>query len=44
MGLHMLIAFTYLPGFVTIVFHGMPVTGGRGFKGLKPLWDNGVPP
>src|ERR671932_697448 len=24
--------------------HGMPVTGGRGFKGLKPLWYNGVPP
>ena len=24
--------------------HGMPVTGGRGFRGLKPLWDNGVPP
>ena len=24
--------------------HGMPVTGGRGFRGLKPLWHNGVPP
>jgi hypothetical protein len=24
--------------------HGMPVTGGRGFRGLKPLWYNGVPP
>src|SRR4030095_15730143 len=24
--------------------HGMPVTGGRGFRGLKPLWDNSVPP
>ena len=24
--------------------HGMPVTGGRGFRGLKPWWDNGVPP
>jgi hypothetical protein len=23
--------------------HGMPVTGGRGFRGLKPLWYNGVP-
>jgi hypothetical protein len=23
---------------------GMPVTGGRGFRGLKPLWYNGVPP
>ena len=22
--------------------HGMPVTGGRGFRGLKPLWYNGV--
>jgi hypothetical protein len=24
--------------------HGMPVTGGCGFRGLKPLWYNGVPP
>jgi hypothetical protein len=24
--------------------HGMPITGGRGFRGLKPLWYNGVPP
>jgi hypothetical protein len=24
--------------------HGMPVTGGRGFRGLKPWWYNGVPP
>src|SRR5678815_5165394 len=24
--------------------HGMPVTGSRGFRGLKPLWYNGVPP
>ena len=24
--------------------HGMPVTGGRGFRALKPLWYNGVPP
>jgi hypothetical protein len=24
--------------------HGMPVSGGRGFGGLKPLWYNGVPP
>jgi hypothetical protein len=24
--------------------HGMPVTSGRGFRGLKPLWYNGVPP
>ena len=24
--------------------HGMPFTGGRGFRGLKPLWYNGVPP
>src|SRR5438874_9954642 len=24
--------------------HGMPVTGGRGFRGLQPLWYNGVPP
>ena len=24
--------------------HGMPVTGGRSFRGLKPLWYNGVPP
>ena len=24
--------------------HGMPVTGGRGFRGLNPLWYNGVPP
>ena len=24
--------------------HGMPVTGGRGFRGLKPFWYNGVPP
>ena len=24
--------------------HGMPVTGGRGFGGLKPLWYNSVPP
>jgi hypothetical protein len=23
--------------------HGMPVTGGRGFRGLKPWWYNGVP-
>jgi len=23
--------------------HGMPVTGGRGFRSLKPLWYNGVP-
>jgi site-specific recombinase XerD len=23
--------------------HGMPVTGGRGFRGLKPLWYNSVP-
>ena len=23
---------------------GMPITGGRGFRGLKPLWYNGVPP
>jgi hypothetical protein len=22
----------------------MPVTGGRGFRGLKPLWYNSVPP
>jgi hypothetical protein len=26
------------------IMHGMPVTGGRGFRGLKPLWYNGVPP
>jgi hypothetical protein len=24
--------------------HGMPVTGSHGFRGLKPLWYNGVPP
>src|SRR5712691_7427119 len=24
--------------------HGMPVTDGRGFRGLKLLWYNGVPP
>src|SRR5712691_8032764 len=24
--------------------HGMPVTGGRGLRVLKPLWYNGVPP
>ena len=24
--------------------HGMPVTGGRGFRGMKPLWYNSVPP
>jgi hypothetical protein len=24
--------------------HGMPVTGGRGFRGLKPWWYNSVPP
>jgi len=24
--------------------HGMPVTGRRGFRGLKLLWYNGVPP
>ena len=24
--------------------HSMPVTGGRGFRGLKPLWYNGVSP
>ena len=24
--------------------HGIPVTGGRGFRSLKPLWYNGVPP
>jgi hypothetical protein len=24
--------------------HSMPVTGGRGFRGLKPLWYNSVPP
>ena len=24
--------------------HGMPVTSGRGFRGLKPLWYNSVPP
>ena len=24
--------------------HGMSVTGGRGFRSLKPLWYNGVPP
>ena len=24
--------------------YGMPVTGGRGFRALKPLWYNGVPP
>ena len=24
--------------------HGMPVTGSRGFRGLKPLGYNGVPP
>src|SRR4030095_822848 len=24
--------------------YGMPVTGGRGFRGLKPLWYNSVPP
>jgi hypothetical protein len=24
--------------------HGMPITGGRGFRGLKPLWYNSVPP
>jgi hypothetical protein len=23
---------------------GMPVTGGRGFRSLKPLWYTGVPP
>src|SRR5215831_13313671 len=23
--------------------HGMPVTGGRGFRSLKPLWYNGCP-
>ena len=23
--------------------HGMPVTGSHGFRGLKPLWYNGVP-
>jgi hypothetical protein len=26
------------------IMHGMPVTGSRGFRGLKPLWYNGVPP
>ena len=26
------------------IMHSMPVTGGRGFRGLKPLWYNGVPP
>ena len=29
---------------VTSKMHGMPVTGGRGFRALKPLWYNGVPP
>ena len=24
--------------------HGMAVTGNRGFRGLKPLWYNSVPP
>jgi len=24
--------------------HGMAVTGGRGFRGLKPWWYNSVPP
>jgi hypothetical protein len=24
--------------------HGVPVTGGHDFRGLKPLWYNGVPP
>jgi hypothetical protein len=24
--------------------HGMPVTGSRGFRGLQPLWYNGVQP
>jgi hypothetical protein len=24
--------------------HGMPVTGGRGFRSVKPLWYKGVPP
>jgi len=24
--------------------HGMPVTGGRSFRSLKPLWYKGVPP
>src|SRR5262249_11581805 len=24
--------------------HGMPVTSGRGFRSLKPLWYKGVPP
>ena len=24
--------------------YGMPVTGGRGFGGLKPGWYNSVPP
>ena len=24
--------------------HSMPVTGGHGFRGLKPLWYNSVPP
>jgi hypothetical protein len=24
--------------------YGMPVTGGRGFSALKPLWYKGVPP
>jgi site-specific recombinase XerD len=24
--------------------HRMPVTGGRGFRSLKPLWYNSVPP
>ena len=24
--------------------HGMPVTGGRGFRSVKLLWYKGVPP
>ena len=27
-----------------VTMHGMPVTGGRGFRSLKPLWYKGVPP
>jgi hypothetical protein len=44
-----LIGYPLKPGQLTYdcrysTMHGMPVTGGHGFRGLKPLWYNGVPP
>src|SRR4030095_12409467 len=43
MALHMLIAFTYLPGFVTMVFRGMP-TVWRGRHRLIFCWLIFIPP